>query len=100
MLSRVTHMTDVLSRLQTADSSAPSLSMAASKSNNYGSLSAGGTTTYPPSGSGSGSGGNSSAHDAPSDSIRSSAIDEATMRALSSMDVCVHTNERMNDIRY
>lgn len=87
-------MTDVLSRLQTADSSAPSLSMAASKSNNYGSLSAGG------SGSGSGSGGNSSAHDAPSDSIRSSAIDEATMRALSSMDVCVHTNERMNDIRY
>ena len=95
-------MTDVLSRLQTADSSAPSLSMAASKSNNYGSLSAGGTTTYPPSGSGSGSGsgGNSSAHDAPSDSIRSSDIDEATMRALSSMDVCVHTNERMNDIRY
>mgnify|MGYP006892357588 CR=1 FL=1 len=91
-------MTDVLSRLQTADSSAPSLSMAASKSNNYGSLSAGGTTTYPPSGSGSG--GNSSAHDAPSDSIRSSSIDEATMRALSSMDVCVHTNERMNDIRY
>ena len=87
-------MTDVLSRLQTADSSAPSLSMAASKSNNYGSLSAGG------SGSGSGSGGNSSAHDAPSDSIRSSAIDEATMRALSSMDVCVHTTERMNDIRY
>lgn len=85
-------MTDVLSRLQTADSSAPSLSMAASKSNNYGSLSAGG--------SGSGNGGNSSAHDAPSDSIRSSAIDEATMRALSSMDVCVHTNERMNDIRY
>ena len=87
---RVTYMTDVLSRLQTADSSVPSLSMAAGKSNNYGSLSA----------SGSGSGGNSSAHDAPSDSIRSSAIDEATMRALSSMDVCVHTNERMNDIRY